>query len=134
MTPTGTANLFLSKMNANGSFAWAKQISGTTGLLQSTEIITDDSGNVYMCGTFQSGNCDLDPGPSTHIVTAIPNTFVGFVLKLDSAGNAKASDALKNRADRSANPNKPATGAVSAKVTGNKDGDDTIKVESIDVQ
>ena len=58
----------------------------------------------------------------------------GKVLMFDSAGNAKAAEALKSRADRSANPNTPPSAEVSAKVTGTMEGDDTIKVESIDLQ
>ncbi len=58
----------------------------------------------------------------------------GKVMKFDSAGNEKAAAALKSRADRSANPNSPASAEVTAKVTGTMEGDDTIKVESIDLQ
>jgi len=42
------------------------------------------------------------------------------VYKLDDAGNAKAADAMKSRADRSADPGKPVSTAVAAKVTGTK--------------
>ena len=58
----------------------------------------------------------------------------GKVFKLDSDGNAKAAEALKGRADRSANPNAPASNVVAAKINGSKAGDDTIKVDSIEVQ
>jgi len=56
----------------------------------------------------------------------------GKLYTLDAAGNAKASDALKNQASRSADPNQPAA-PVTAKVTGTKDGD-TIKVETLQIQ
>lgn len=56
----------------------------------------------------------------------------GKAYRLDDAGNTKAMEALKNRADRSA-PGAPTTADVSAKVTGTKEGD-TIKVDSIVVQ
>ena len=55
----------------------------------------------------------------------------GKAVKLDAAGNTKAADALKNSADRSANPDKKRP--VTAKVTGSLSGN-TIQVESIDVQ
>ena len=58
----------------------------------------------------------------------------GHTYKLDDAGNTKAMDSLKSRADRSANPNMPANGPVSAKVTGTKEGDNILKVDSIEVQ
>jgi hypothetical protein len=57
----------------------------------------------------------------------------GKVYKLDDAGNAKAADAMKGRADRSADPSHPATGPVNAKATGMADGD-TLKIETIQVQ
>jgi len=57
----------------------------------------------------------------------------GKVYRFDEAGNAKAADAMKTHADRSADPGKPATGAVNAKVTATADGD-TLKVDSIQVQ
>lgn len=58
----------------------------------------------------------------------------GKTYRLDDAGNTKAMEALKNRADRSAAPNNTQTPAeVAAKVTGTKEGD-TIKVDSIVVQ
>jgi hypothetical protein len=55
------------------------------------------------------------------------------VYKLDAAGNAKAVDAIKNRADRSTG-NPQSAGPVNAKVTGSMEGSDSIKVDRIDVQ
>lgn len=56
----------------------------------------------------------------------------GTVYKLDTAGNTKASAALKNRADR-VDPSKPQTKDVMAKVEGTEKAG-TITVTSIDVQ
>lgn len=56
------------------------------------------------------------------------------VYKLDEAGNAKAANAMKSRADRSSDPSAPQTAAVvTAKITGTMNGD-TIKVDDIQVQ
>jgi hypothetical protein len=59
----------------------------------------------------------------------------GKVYMLDNAGNAKAADAMKSHAERSANPNQPsaAAGPVNAKVSATADGD-TLKVTSIQIQ
>ena len=60
----------------------------------------------------------------------------GKVFKLDSAGNSKASSAIKNRAERSA-PEKGGPGQVQAKTTATVEGSEsggTIKVEKIDIQ
>lgn len=56
------------------------------------------------------------------------------VYRFDDAGNAKAADAMKSRADRSADPMKLPSSQIMAKVVGTKDGSDTLTVESIDVQ
>jgi len=57
----------------------------------------------------------------------------GTVYKLDAAGNAKASAAFKSRADRAADPSKPESKQIMAKVGGTEKGG-TIAVESIDLQ
>ncbi|HXK07928.1 MAG TPA: hypothetical protein VMS37_36380 [Verrucomicrobiae bacterium] len=70
---------------------------------------------------------------ATSATTMFAIDVSGKVYKLDDAGNAKAVAALKSRADRSSNPS-GTSGAVTAKVSGTKGSDDTIKVESIDVR
>ena len=56
------------------------------------------------------------------------------VYKLDQKGNAKAVDALKNRADRSADPKAASKGdVVVAKITGTMN-DGVVTVETIEVQ
>ena len=57
----------------------------------------------------------------------------GQIYKLDNAGNAKAVDALKSRADRSTNPDSMQRSAVVVKISGTKEGD-TIQVETLEVQ
>jgi len=56
----------------------------------------------------------------------------GTVYKLDTAGNSKASDAIKNRADRT-DPTKPQPKEIMAKVDGTEKGG-LISVDSIAVQ
>ena len=60
----------------------------------------------------------------------------GKMYKLDETGNKKAAEAVKNRADRSKDPNAPAATApspVNANISGSLEGD-TIKVEAIAVE
>jgi hypothetical protein len=71
--------------------------------------------------------CDASSTTSSFAIEAS-----GTVYKLDSAGNTKASAALKNRADR-LDPSKPQAKEVMAKVDGTEKGG-TITVSSIDVQ
>jgi hypothetical protein len=69
----------------------------------------------------------------TSSTTAFLVVVSGKAYKLDDAGNTKAMEALKNRADRTA-PNAPATSsAVAAKITGTAEGN-TINVDTIQVQ
>jgi len=88
-------------------------------------------------GTLVDATCAAEKKSSAQCTPTASTSSFGLVLadgkmaKLDAAGNSKAADALKNSADRSANPDKKKP--VMAKVTGSLSGD-TIQVESIDVQ
>ena len=82
------------------------------------------------CAQEQKDIAKCDPTASTTMFALVVS---GKAIKLDDAGNAKAAEALKSRADRAADPSKPASPAVSAKITGAQDGE-TLKVESIEVQ
>ena len=73
------------------------------------------------------------PCDATATTTTFAVNVSGRVFKLDDAGNAKAAEAIKSRADRSADPSKATSGEISARVTGTMDGQ-TIKVESIEVR
>jgi hypothetical protein len=65
--------------------------------------------------------------------TSFALDVAGKVYKLDAAGNQKASAAVKNRADRAADPSKPLSTEVMAKVEGTEHGN-TIATESVEVQ
>ena len=69
----------------------------------------------------------------TATTTAFAIASGTHVYKLDDTGNMKAAEALKNRADRAADPDSPGKNVVAVKVSGTKDGD-TIKVETLEVQ
>jgi hypothetical protein len=56
----------------------------------------------------------------------------GKVYKLEDSGN-KVATAIRNSAERSKDPAKPAVGALEAKVTGTISGD-SIKVETVEVK
>jgi hypothetical protein len=83
------------------------------------------------CYEQQKSATACDPTGSTTM-------FAFFVAnkgyKLDEAGNAKVAEAVKSRADRSSDPAKPATTQVMAKITGTKDGDNILKVETVEIQ
>jgi len=73
-----------------------------------------------------------DSCAATSNTTAFALEVSGTVYKLDTAGNSKASDAIKNRADRT-DPTKPQPKEIMAKVDGTEKGG-LISVDSIAVQ
>lgn len=84
---SSTGNIYVLKLNDNGSFLWAKHIGGT-GTDKGTSIVNDLPGNVYISGTFTSSSVDFDPGTGTYTLSSVNsnNTDV-FFLKLDAGGN-----------------------------------------------
>jgi hypothetical protein len=83
------------------------------------------------CMDQQKSATTCNPTSST---TAFALVARGGAMKLDDAGNAKAIEALKGRADRSADPSKSPSSAVAAKITGTKGDDGSVKVDTIEVQ
>jgi hypothetical protein len=82
----GNDDIFISKLDNNGNFVWAKQIGGTGGE-ESLSVAVDSADNILTTG-FISSNAptDFDPGPGTYYLTG--NGFHDiFISKLDSAGN-----------------------------------------------
>jgi hypothetical protein len=82
--------------------------------------------------TCYAQNKTAKPCDATSSTTSFMFDVNGKVYKLDAAGNSKAADAIKNRADRSAGG--ASAGPVNAKITGTAEGTDSIKVDQIQVQ
>jgi hypothetical protein len=82
LTPDYGSGAFISKLNSNGNFVWAKKFGGgsTTGL----DITLDNDGNIYTTGTFFGG--DFDPGAGIFNLTTHGNEDC-FISKLDITGN-----------------------------------------------
>lgn len=79
----GWSDAFISKLDASGNYVWAKSYSGP-GDESGSEIVLDESGNIYTYGTF-TGTVDFDPGPNAFPMTA--TGVAGYVSKLDASGN-----------------------------------------------
>ncbi len=84
---TGETDIFISKLDSDGDFVWAKGIIGGTWWDHGHGIAIDPSGNVVITGRFyyQGGPRDFDPGPGTFFLTAGHEDI--FVLKLDTNGD-----------------------------------------------
>ncbi len=84
LTPSGSADIFISKLDAAGNFLWAKRI-GASEEDYGVSIKTDASGNVYTTGIF-NGWVDFDPSTG---LTQLNSVGMGdiFIVKLDANGN-----------------------------------------------
>lgn len=81
----GYFDIFISKLDPSGKFKWVKQLGGK-GFDYAFSIALDDSGNIYVTGSF-SGTVDFDPGIGKRIFTATDAGLDIFIIKLDSTGN-----------------------------------------------
>lgn len=86
LTPNGNSDIYISKLDANGNFIWAKSIGGSV-FDEAFDVATDASNNIYVTGTYAWFNVDFDPGPGTYTMTSNGGSYDIFVLKLSSAGN-----------------------------------------------
>jgi hypothetical protein len=81
-----TDDIFVSKLDANGNFVWAKGFGGNGASGDwGYGITVDGAGNVYTTGYF-SGTGDFDPGAGITNLTSAGNTDI-FISKLDASGN-----------------------------------------------
>ncbi|MCF6186176.1 MAG: hypothetical protein L3J49_01700 [Desulfobulbaceae bacterium] len=74
---------FISKLDSNGDFAWAKGISGTIEEY-GKDIFVDTSGNVHITGYFQ-GTVDFDPGSGTFELTSASGSDDIFTVALGAS-------------------------------------------------
>jgi hypothetical protein len=79
-----SADMFVTKLDSDGNFIWAKSIGGDSQLNEGN-VEVDLFGNVFICGEF-GGVIDFDPNDGVFEATSTPFGDA-FVLKLDSMGN-----------------------------------------------
>src|SRR3972149_452336 len=68
LTSAGIADVFVSKLDPNGNFVWAKAMGGVLDDIASS-VTVDDAGNAYTTGQF-AGSADFDPGPGVNDLTS----------------------------------------------------------------
>ena len=84
LTSLDGTDAFISKLDSDGNFVWAKQISGV-GDDSGNSIALDSNDNAYIAGYF-SGTADFNPGDDVYELTPEDGTDA-FISKLDSDGN-----------------------------------------------
>lgn len=84
-------DIYILKLDSEGSFVWAKQIGGKFHFFfptpaHATAIAVDEVGNQYLTGYFD-GTIDFDPDPAdTFMLTSQVNSTDIFVCKLTTDG------------------------------------------------
>ena len=84
LSSSGGYDIFVSKLDINGDFIWAKNIGGIYDDVGSS-ITLDVSGNIYLAGSFEV-TVDFDPSPAIYNLASNGNADI-FISKLDSFGN-----------------------------------------------
>jgi uncharacterized repeat protein (TIGR01451 family) len=85
VSPSGSSEIFVSKLDTSGGLIWAKAMLGNfddAGL----SIAVDVTGNVYTTGYFKQ-TVDFDPGAGIANLTSTGGVDDIFVSKLDALGN-----------------------------------------------
>lgn len=83
-TSNGVGDIFVQKLDGNGSFIWARHVGGSN-FDACYDIALDQQQHIYVIGEFME-TVDFDPGPGTTSFTS-SGSRDAFVLKLDTNGD-----------------------------------------------
>jgi hypothetical protein len=83
----GNYDFFLTKFNADGTYAWTKSFGGPWEDSGSA-VATDPDGNIFITGAF-AGTVDFDPGPGVDtIIAGVSGSYHNaFVTRLNADGS-----------------------------------------------
>lgn len=85
LTPNGSNDVFILKLNSTGNFVWAKNFGGSNAGVGPESITIDLAGKIYITGGF-GGNVDFDPNAGISNLNS-GSTGATFISKLDTSGN-----------------------------------------------
>jgi hypothetical protein len=86
LSTTGGDDVFVSKLNSNGDFVWAKNFGSLSASDEAYSVAIDNNGNIYTTGEF-GATADFDPGAGTFNISSVSAGIDVFISKLDSSGN-----------------------------------------------
>lgn len=81
---TATSDIFISKLDVNGNFVWAKQLDGTTN-----NFTIDGLNHIYITGHF-IGSYDCDPGPAAYLLSSSGGGDY-FTMRLNHDGSFQSA-------------------------------------------
>ncbi|MES2566849.1 MAG: SBBP repeat-containing protein [Bacteroidota bacterium] len=85
LTTIGIQDMFISKLDVNGNFMWAKSIGNIGYSTFGFSIELNNFGDIYATGSFEN-TTDFDPGNSIFTLTSA-GSLNAYLLKLTSTGN-----------------------------------------------
>jgi hypothetical protein len=103
ITSAGSYDVFISKLDANGNFLWAKSMGGLD-YDEGHSINIDALGNIFVSGYFRSTSSDYDPGAGVCNLASLGGYDI-FICKLDASGNFLWAKQFGNTNDDIANFN-----------------------------
>jgi hypothetical protein len=91
LSSDGLLTSYISKLNMNGEFVWARTFaSNIGGHSNGSSVKVTESGNVLVLGDF-TDTVDFDPGPGVqNLIATVPNPGFdndSYVASLDASGN-----------------------------------------------
>lgn len=93
MTSAGGYDFFICKLDASGSYLWAKSLGGLNpdvsyggnNFNSAKALSVDALGNIFTIGTFE-GTADFDPNAGVSSITS-SGFYDVFICKIDNSGN-----------------------------------------------
>lgn len=89
LTSIGRDDIFISKLDPQGNFVWAKSMGGTLNEIGNS-IALDKSGNIYTTGFFQE-TVDFDPGSGVYNLNSSGDDDI-FVQKMSNSTGTVPKD------------------------------------------
>lgn len=88
LDPIGWRDMYISKIDSNGRYIWAKQMGGASASVQAVCISLGKGGSIYIAGILNGLEMDLDPCPSgTATLTTTGSGTNAFITQFDPSGN-----------------------------------------------